>query len=167
MNKIFERRSCRSFIGKEVDINIIKEMIYAAMQAPSAMRQIPWHFVIVDKTEIPNLINCSHGAGSLKECDKVVIFVMQNDLRCPEFLEQDMSSALENFMLEGRDHGLGTIWIGTYPHSERIDYLKKYLNIDNPYIPFAMVGVGYPKDSNIFKFDESRFDDSRIHIGKW
>ena len=53
---------------------------------------------------------------------------MQNDLRCPEFLEQDMSSALENFMLEGRDHGLGTIWIGTYPHSERIDYLKKYLN---------------------------------------
>lgn len=167
MNKIFERRSCRSFIDKEVDITLVKEMIYAAMQAPSAMKQIPWHFVILDKKEIPTLMNCSHGAGSLRECDKVVVFIMQNDLRCPEFLEQDMSSAIENFMLEGRDLGLGTIWIGTYPHTERVNFLKDYLKIDNPYIPYAMVGVGYPKDSNIFKFEESRFDETRIHIGKW
>jgi len=167
MNDIFKRRSCRSFKDKPVKLDDVKEMIYAAMQAPSAMRQIPWEFVIVDKNEIPNLINCSHGAGSLKECDKVVIFVMRNDLRCPEFLEQDMSSCIENFMLEGCNLGLGTIWIGTYPHEERVDFLKKYLNIDNPYIPYAMVGVGYPKDENLFKFDETRFDDKRIHIGKW
>lgn len=167
MNDIFKRRSCRSFLDKEVDIKDIKEMIYAAMQAPSAMKQIPWDFVIVDKKEIPTLMNCSHGAGSLRECNKVVIFVMRNDLRCPEFLEQDMSSALENFMLEGKDLGLGTIWIGTYPHEERVNFLKKYLKIDDPFIPFAMVGVGYPKDSNIFKFEENRFDDERIHIGKW
>ena len=167
MNKIFERRSCRSFIDKEVDITLIKEMVYAAMQAPSAMKQIPWHFVILDKKEIPTLMNCSHGAGSLRECNKVVVFIMQNDLRCPEFLEQDMSSAIENFMLQGRDLGLGTIWIGTYPHEERVNFLKDYLKIDNPYIPYAMVGVGYPKDSNIFKFEESRFDETRIHIGKW
>ena len=167
MNDIFKRRSCRSFLDKEVDLKDIKEMIYAAMQAPSAMRQIPWDFVMVDKKEIPTLMNCSHGAGSLRECNKVVIFVMRNDLRCPEFLEQDMSSALENFMLEGKDLGLGTIWIGTYPHEERVNFLKDYLKISDPFIPFAMVGVGYPKDSNIFKFDENRFDDERIHIGKW
>ena len=167
MNKIFERRSCRSFIDKEVDITLVKEMIYAAMQAPSAMKQIPWHFVILDKKEIPTLMNCSHGAGSLRECDKVVVFIMQNDLRCPAFLEQDMRSAIENFMLEGRDLGLGTIWIGTYPHEERVNFLKEYLKIESPYIPYAMVGVGYPKDSNIFKFEESRFDETRIHIGKW
>ena len=167
MNKIFERRSCRSFIDKEVDITLIKEMIYAAMQAPSAMKQIPWHFVILDKREIPTLMNCSHGAGSLRECNKVVVFIMQNDLRCPEFLEQDMSSAIENFMLQGRDLGIATIWIGTYPHEERVNFLKDYLKIDEPYIPYAMVGVGYPKDNNIFKFEESRFDETRIHIGKW
>ncbi|MBP5444972.1 MAG: nitroreductase family protein [Acholeplasmatales bacterium] len=167
MNKIFERRSCRSFKDIEVKIEDIKEMIYAAMQAPSAMRQIPWDFVVVDRTEIPTLMNCSHGAGSLRECNKVVIFVMRNDLRCPEFLEQDMSSAIDNFMLQGRDLGLATIWIGTYPHKERVDFLKNYLKIDDPFIPFAMVGVGYPKDENLFKFDESRFDEERIHIGKW
>lgn len=166
MNDIFKRRSCRSFKDQEVKMEDIKEMLYAAMQAPSAMRQIPWDFVVVDKVEIPTLMNCSHGAGSLRECNKVVIFVMRNDLRCPEFLEQDMSSALDNFMLEGANRGIATIWIGTYPHEERVDFLKKYLKIDNPYIPFAMVGVGYPKE-DIFKFDETRFDDSRIHIGKW
>ena len=79
MNDIFKRRSCRSFKDMEVKIEDIKEMLYAAMQAPSAMRQIPWDFVIVGKEEIPTLMNCSHGAGSLKECDKVVIFVMRND----------------------------------------------------------------------------------------
>ena len=167
MNDIFKRRSCRSFKDKEVRLEDIKEMLYAAMQAPSAMKQIPWEFVIVDKKEIRSLMNCSHGAQSLRECNKVVIFVMRNDLRCPEFLEQDLSCAVDNFMLQGKDLGLGTIWIGTYPHKERVDFLKNYLNIDEPFIPFAMVGVGYPKDSNIFKFDENRFDDERIHIGKW
>lgn len=167
MNEIFKRRSCRNFKDLEVKMEDIKEMLYAAMQAPSAMRQIPWHFVVVDKKEIPTLMLASHGAQSLKECDKVVIFVMQNNLKCPEFLEQDMSSAIENFMLEGRNLGLGTIWIGTYPHKERVDYLKNYLKIDEPYIPYAMVGVGYPKDDKLFKFDETRFDDRRIHIGKW
>ena len=167
MNDIFKRRSCRSFIDKKVDLDLIKDMLYAAMQAPSAMRQIPWEFVVVDKDEIPTLMNCSHGAAALRECDKVVIFVMRNDLRCPEFLQQDMSASLENFMLEGKNKGLGTIWIGTYPHEERIDFLKKYLKITDPFIPFAMVGVGYPKDEDIFKFDETRFDDSKIHLGKW
>lgn len=167
MNDIFKRRSCRSFKDQEVKLDDVKEMIYAAMQAPSAMRQIPWEFVIVDKKEIPTLVNCSHGAQSLKECNKVVIFVMRNDLRCPEFLEQDMSSCIENFMLEGCNLGLGTIWIGTYPHKERVNFLKNYLKIDDPFIPYAMVGVGYPKDDNLFKFDETRFDDSKIHIGEW
>ena len=167
MNEIFKRRSCRNFKDAIVKMEDIKEMLYAAMQAPSAMRQIPWHFVVVDRKEIPTLMMCSHGAQSLKECDKVVIFVMQNNLKCPEFLEQDMSSAIENFMLEGRNLGLGTIWIGTYPHKERVDFLKNYLKIDEPYIPYAMVGVGYPKDDKLFKFDETRFDDKRIHIGKW
>ena len=55
MNDIFMRRSCRSFLDKEVKMSDLKEMLYAAMQAPSAMRQIPWHFVIVDKKEIPTL----------------------------------------------------------------------------------------------------------------
>ena len=167
MNDIFKRRSCRSFKDQEVKMEDIKEMLYAAMQAPSAMRQNPWDFVVVGKEEIPTLMNCSHGAGSLRECDKVVIFVMRNDLRCPEFLEQDLSSAVENFMLEGRDRGIATIWIGTYPHEERVNFLKNYLKIDDPFIPFTMIGVGYPKDDNFFKFDEARFDDSRIHIGKW
>ena len=167
MNDIFKRRSCRSFKDVEVSLEDIKEMLYAAMQAPSAMKQIPWDFVIIDKSEIPTLMNCSHGALSLKECNKVVIFVMRNDLRCPEFLEQDMSCAIDNFMLEGRSRGIATIWIGTYPHKERVDFLKNYLKIDDPFIPFAMVGVGYPKDSNLFKFDENRFDDTKIHIGKW
>ena len=166
MNDIFKRRSCRSFKDKEVRLEDIKEMLYAAMQAPSAMKQIPWEFVIVDKKEIRSLMNCSHGAQSLRECNKVVIFVMRNDLRCPEFLEQDLSCAVDNFMLQGKDLGLGTIWIGTYPHKERVDFLKNYLNIDEPFIPFAMVGVGYPSDDNLFKFDENRFDDTKIHVGK-
>jgi len=167
MNNIFKRRSCRSFKDIEVSMEDIKEMLYAAMQAPSAMKQIPWDFVVVDKSEIKTLINCSHGAQSLKECNKVVIFVMRNDLKCPEFLQQDLSCAIDNFMLEGADRGIATIWIGTYPHKERIDFLKNYLKIDDPFIPFAMVGVGYPKDEKLFKFDETRFDDKRIHIGKW
>lgn len=167
MNDIFKRRSVREYLDKDVSIDIVKEMICAAMQAPSAMKQIPWHFVLIDKPHIKDLLDCSHGAMSLKECDKAVVFVMDTSLRCPEFLEQDMSSAIENFMLEGANNGIGTIWIGTYPHEDRVNYLRNYLNIKNPFTPYAIIGLGYPKNKDAFKILDDRFDLSRIHLGKW
>ena len=167
MDKIFERRTVRNFIDKEVKIEDIKEILFVAMQAPSAKKQIPWEYVIVDKKQIPTLMKASNGAKALKEANKVVIFVANKGLDCPEFIEQDMAASLTYFMLEARKRSIGSVWIGIYPHEDRVSFLDNYLKIEKPYTTFAMVGIGYPSKDDAFKILEERFDESRIHIGKW
>lgn len=166
MNKIFERRSVREFLDKDIPLEDVKDMLYASMQAPSAKRQLPWSFVVLDKTHISKLMQASSGAKALKEANKVVVFIMNTGLICPEFVEQDMASALTCFMLEARNKNVGSIWIGTYPHEDRVKFINDYLGIKEPNKAFAMVGIGYPKDE-AFKLLDERFDDTRIHIGKW
>ena len=47
MNEIFERTSVREYVQKEVPQEDITQLLRAAMQAPSAMNQHPWEFIVV------------------------------------------------------------------------------------------------------------------------
>lgn len=167
MREIFIRRSVRKFLLDEVDMCKVEQMIDAAMQAPSAMGQKPWHFVIVsDKEIISKLSNAYIGARALKEANKVVVFVIDKLVPNFEFVEAEMGAAIQNFMLMGVMFGIGTVWSGTYPREERTDLIDKIINLEKNYQSFAIVGVGYPKDSNAFH-DVRRFDKERIHHNKW
>ena len=47
------RRSIRSFEKKDVENDIIKEILEAAMYAPSAGNSQPWHFIVIkDKKRV-------------------------------------------------------------------------------------------------------------------
>ena len=41
------RRSVREYTGEPVDDTIVRELIEAAMKAPSAINQQPWAFIVV------------------------------------------------------------------------------------------------------------------------
>ena len=166
MNDIFKRRSIRNFSNEEVSLEDINKMIEAAVQSPSARNQKPWHFVILDETKKEELMKMSHGAQNLKEANKFVAFVMDLSLSNPEFAPLDMSACVNNFMLEAYNLGIGSLWVGVYPITERMQYLNNLLQIKEPFQAFALVGLGYPKNKDDFKFLD-RFDESRIHVGKW
>lgn len=48
---ILGRRSIRKFTGDDIPDFDVKTMLEAAMAAPSACNQQPWHFVVVNKKE--------------------------------------------------------------------------------------------------------------------
>jgi len=49
---ILTRRSIRKYTGKKISEDLITAILRAAMYAPSAMNQQPWHFIVVDDSTL-------------------------------------------------------------------------------------------------------------------
>jgi len=56
MKAILERRSIRKYTDEPISDQDIKELLQAAMAAPSAGNQQPWEFIVVNDREILNKI---------------------------------------------------------------------------------------------------------------
>lgn len=54
------RRSIRSYLDKEIDINQIMSLLECAMYAPSAYNEQPWQFLIVDDKNILEQVSSIH-----------------------------------------------------------------------------------------------------------
>jgi hypothetical protein len=71
----------------------------------------------------------------------------EEGLPVPAYAPIDMSIAMENIWLETDSLGLGGVWIGTYPMQERMDAVRKILNIPDSLEVFALFPFGYPAES--------------------
>lgn len=52
MEAILSRRSIRKYTSQPVSEQVTKELLEAAMSAPSAGNEQPWHFVVIDDRHI-------------------------------------------------------------------------------------------------------------------
>ncbi|MGI5999145.1 MAG: nitroreductase family protein, partial [Lutispora sp.] len=60
MKEIYTRRSIRKYEDKPVTDEQIHELLRAAMYAPSAGNEKPWHFVVIKDRAILNEITTYH-----------------------------------------------------------------------------------------------------------
>jgi nitroreductase len=49
MEAILSRRSIRSYTDQSVPKELLEKLLKAAMNAPSAGNEQPWHFIIIDE----------------------------------------------------------------------------------------------------------------------
>ena len=49
MNAIYKRRSIRKFSSEPVPEKALKEIIKAVMNAPSAVNERPWYFIVINE----------------------------------------------------------------------------------------------------------------------
>lgn len=63
---IYSRRSIRKYSKKDVPVEIIDQLIGAAMAAPSAKNRQPWKFVVMKNDYKEGFLNCME-TGILKE----------------------------------------------------------------------------------------------------
>ncbi|GFR34401.1 nitroreductase family protein [Thermobrachium celere] len=166
MQEIFKRRSIRKYQSKPVEKEKIDELLRAAMAAPSAGNEQPWHYIVIDDRNILNNIANTHPHAAMLREAPVGILVC-GDLtkeKYEGFWVQDLSAATQNMLLQAVSLGLGTVWIGVYPNETRVNELIKMFNLPANIIPFSIVAVGYPDE---YKDEVDRFDASRIHYNKW
>lgn len=166
MDDIFKRRSVRKFTCEDVPDALVEKVLAAGMAAPSAGNEQPWQFLVIkDKSVLKKIGECSPYAGAAAEAPVSVIVCGDTSLeRHPGFWVQDCSAAVQNMLLEASFLGLGSVWLGIYPLTERVSALRRLFSLPENIIPFAVLPVGFPAQSLP---PADRFNRTRIHVDKW
>jgi len=166
MDVILKRRSIRKYQDKEVSESKINEILKAAMSAPSAGNQQPWHFIVIDdKQKLDKITEIHSYAKMAGDCDKAILVCGDLSLETHEgFWVQDCSAATQNILLAIEHKGLGGVWVGIYPRENRINNFKELFALPENVIPFSLIPLGYPAEK---KSPADRFNESRIHKNEW
>jgi nitroreductase len=166
MDAILRRRSIRKYIQEAIPDDVIKKLLEAGMSAPSAGNQRPWQFIVIkDKETLIKLADASPYSKMTKDAPMAILVCGDLELENHKgYWVQDCSAATENILIEVAENNLGAVWLGIYPREERVEYLRKLLNIPDHVVPFALIPVGYPAET---KETSSRYDESRVHYEQW
>jgi nitroreductase len=167
MESIINRRSIRQYTDQTVSDEQVKKLLEAAMCAPSAGNEQPWHFVVIRDRQLLDKVPEYHPYSGMVRQASVAILICA-DTRLSkydvDYWVQDCAAATENLLLAVQDLGLGAVWLGVYPRSERVKGLRQLFNIPEEVIPFALVPVGYPAEH---KGWEDRYREDRVHLDSW
>ena len=167
MKAIMNRRSIRQYTNQTVRDEQVKTLLEAAMCAPSAGNEQPWHFVVIRDRQLLDKVPKYHPHASMIKQASVAILVCA-DTRLSkydvDYWVQDCAAATENLLVTVQDLGLGAVWLGVYPRQERVAGLRELFNIPEQVIPFALVPVGYPAEH---KDEENRYREDRVHLDCW
>ncbi|SOB58510.1 putative NADH dehydrogenase/NAD(P)H nitroreductase [Pseudodesulfovibrio profundus] len=162
MQAIHTRRSIRKYTDEPVPDEMIKEILDAAMMAPSAGNAQPWQFVVVTERERLDAMADLHPYLKMVTKAQVGIIVC-GDLSKEKFAGywvQDCSAAMQNLLLAAHGKGLGAVWTGITPMEDRMSAFKTMFNMPEHIIPLGFVPMGWPAQE---VKSTSRFDESRIH----
>lgn len=166
MTAIRTRRSVRSFTSEDVTDAEVKEILGAAMSAPSAGNEQPWEFVVIrDKQLLGEIGKFSKYAGYAKKAPVSILVCGNLDYdKYGGFWVQDVSAATQNILLAAHAMGLGAVWTGVHPEKGRVKGFRKLLGIPSKIVPFSLVVIGHPKKQ---PSPVQRFKEDRVHFDGW
>lgn len=166
LEAIYTRRSVRDFKGDPIPEEDVHDLLRAGMQAPSARNEQPWHFIVIDDPELLHAIPDFHPASKMLLEAPLAILVC-SDRKLEEKRAswlQDCSAATQNILLAAHAKGLGAVWLGIFPDSERIFGMQSLLALPKDVRPVTMVAVGYPAS---IPEPVDRFKSERVHNNQW
>lgn len=162
---IYGRRSIRKFKRKDVPTDLIRKLIDAAIQAPSACNFQEWKFIIVREGSRKIFYN-----NILEESPVVIVVAYRNDIKnvtgfSHKDYVQSAAAAIENLLLMAYNVGLGACWICDIPDNAT---LQTHFNLPENYEVLAAVAVGYCDENTnttaqklFHEKDEGTFDSHR------
>lgn len=165
---MFQRRSIRAYRDQPVAPEMVRELLEAAMAAPSAVAKDPWRFAVVTRRDLLSAIAdvLPHGKMLARAPLGIVVCgsIEEAHDRQISYLLQDTSAAIENLLLAAAALGLGACWLGVHPREDRIAGVRKTLKIPDGIIPVAAIAIGHPAEE---KPPRTRYDESRVIRESW
>jgi nitroreductase len=162
---VYQRRSVRDYTDQVVSEDTVDELLDAAIQAPSAMNEQPWAFVVIQDKELlkqysekakPLVLNSPQVATKKAELRAMLaapqfnIFYNSSTLiviyakPIGQHPDWDCCLAGENLMLAAEDKGLATCPIGlAWPLFDQSE-VKRELKVPEDYVGVLPIIVGYP-----------------------
>lgn len=160
------RRSIRKYTGEPVSEADIETILKAAVAAPSAGNQQPWHFVVItDRDQLAAAAESTPYGSMLCECAvAIVVCADTRDLKHDVMWQQDCSAATENALVAIHALGLGAVWLGFWPKMERVTPLKAALGMPEGVEPLSVLAIGHPAEG---KPPSDRFAPELVHRDRW
>ncbi len=166
---LFARRSVRRYADRDVSEDIVRDILEAAMAAPSAVAKDPWRIIVVrDKDTLARIAEGLPNGKMLASAG--VGLVVCGDLSAAHdnqlsYMLQDCSAAIENALLATAALGLGACWLGVHPREDRVAHLRTVLGIPEGVIPVSAIAIGWPDGPT--PPARTRFDAGKVHLERW
>ncbi len=149
LNVIYSRKSVRHYTEQAVSREALETLVRAGMSAPSAINRQPWVFIAIDERQILDELGSRLPYARMLLKTKAAIVVCGDMERAPDewqqaFWIQDCSAATENILIAAEAMGLGSVWTAVYPARDRIEIVRRSLNLPDHIIPLNVLPIGYP-----------------------
>ncbi|SDY55731.1 Nitroreductase [Collimonas sp. OK242] len=162
---IQNRRAIREYTAQDVDDGTVRQLIDAAIHAPSAVNEQPWTFAIVrDQAKLDELSvqakaymlktmsddpRAQHFRAHLESPDFQIFYhapalIVISSVDKGPWAAEDCALAAQNLMLAAHGIGLGSCWIGFAQHYLNTEAGKAMLNLPPEWLTVAPIIVGYP-----------------------
>jgi nitroreductase len=169
LKMILSRKSVRKYTGQSVNREDLATLVRAGQAAPSARDKRPGYFIVVDKSEVIDLLAAKLPNAWMLLTARHAI-VVAGDLTkahlgtTTEYWAQDCCAATQNILLAAQELGLGTCWTAAHPVAERIAHVRQVLKLPDHIVPLCVIAVGYPVGEETPK---DKYDLSRIFHNEW
>lgn len=146
---IMTRYSVRKYQDKEVSEAVTEQILRAGMAAPTAVNKQPWQFIVIRQQALKDSIADEFKNAHMTAQAPLVVVVCGNLDKALEdeaqaYWVQDCSAATENILLAANALGLGGVWCGVYPISERVETMRRLLELPANLVPLNIINIGYP-----------------------
>lgn len=147
---IQSRHSVRDFTDKPVETSKIKNIINAAMRAPSAGNLQAYKIYLVHSQEKKEeLLPATEYQEFVASASLLMVFVADLKLSESKYFQrgfelyaiQDATISASYAQLAATVEGLSSVWVGTF---EPLD-ISRILNLRSYHVPVAILAIGYPQ----------------------
>lgn len=170
------RQSERQFDPKRpVPREIVERCLEAARLAPSACNSQPWTFIVVDHPEDRDRLAAAAFSGVYsmnrfaREAPVLVAVVTERSkyiarlggmLRGVQYSLLDMGAAVEHFLLQAAEDGVGTCWLGWFNENA----VKRELGLPRVARVDVMIAMGYPAREHTRVKQRKTLDEIRRYV---
>lgn len=169
IENIMTRTSVRSYSDRTVTDEQIDTLLRAAMAAPTAGNKQPWRFVVIRDKESLDYISENFRTMKMMADAQAAVVVCGDTTSTfkgegVDYWIQDSSAATENLLLAAHAMGLGAVWCGVYPLTERVKSFSELLELPSQILPLNCIAIGYPEGETTPK---DKWTPENIHYNKW
>lgn len=158
LNVIKSRRSVRAYKPEQIKDEELSLILEAATYAPSGINTQPWHFTVIQNSEIIKKMNAAANEVMSKSESEWVrnmaaknsdltyaaptLIIVSGKKDTPSGIA-DCSAAIQNILLSAESLNIGSVWLGLITECFRIEGEAEKIGIPEGYRPFFGVALGY------------------------
>ena len=170
IDKLFlKRKSVRSYSSKEIEKEIIIELLNTTRLAPSAVNYQPWRFFVCSSEEIKQRIVESYPRKWFQTAPLYIVACVDKSQSWKRAADNkdhgniDVAIAITHLTLKATELGLGTWWVCNFD----ANVLADALNLDQVLEPVAIIPIGYPTDEASLETEQPMIRKSIEEFTEW